>query len=167
MTVKNFKRIQYHLNMSAKLDKMIDRAKSLVKLRIIPNTSESKTLVNIPSENKQKKVTFRVSAFMTKNLEEIISQSDLSISIFVKTALYNYISFYKELSCEPFELEHWLDDAEINLTYSRYTITLDDTLSNEFNRLESVYRANGLRFNKSHFIRCAVVERLNGLMFEE
>lgn len=146
---------------------IISNFKRFFEPEVISNTSESETLANIPSESKQKKVTFRVSAFMAKNLEELISQSDLSISIFVKTALYNHISYYKEMGFEPFELGHWLDGVKLKLTYTRCTITLDDTLSNEFNRLESAYRANGLRFNKSHFIRCAVVDRLNGFMLEE
>lgn len=128
---------------------------------------ELQVVSNKLSKKGQRKVTFRVDAFIARNLEEIIFQSDLSISIFVKTALYDYISFYKELCCEPFEIGHWLDNIELDLSFTRYTITLDDTLSNELNRLESVYSANNLRFNKSHFIRCAVVDRLYNFLFEE
>lgn len=167
MANKNFKRILYHEYIRAKLDKMVAKTKSLLKLRVILNTPEPETPLNEASVNGQRKVTFRVNAFMAKNLEEIISQSDLSISIFVKTALYNHISTYKELKCEPFEIGHWLDNLELDLSYTRYTITLDDTLSNELNRLEAVYRANRLTFNKSHFIRCAVVDRLYNLISEE
>lgn len=158
MADKNFKHIPYHVYMSAKLDKMISNAKRIFGLKTLPNTS---------NENNQKKVTFRVDAFTATNLEKFISQNDSSISIFVKTALYNYISFYKELSCEPFEIGHWLDNQELDLSFARYTITLDDTLSNEFNRLESVYKENRLTFNKSHLIRCAVIDRLYNLMIED
>jgi len=145
---------------------LLSKLKNLISLRVISNTPEPETPLNEASVNGQRKVTFRVSAFMAKNLEEIVSQSNLSISIFVKTALYDYISFYKELSCEPFEIGHWLDNIELDLSFTRYTITLDDTLSNELNRLESVYIANNLRFNKSHFIRCAVVDRLHYILSE-
>jgi len=146
---------------------LLRKLRNLISLRVISNTPEPETPLNEASVNGQRKVTFRVSAFMAKNLEEIVSQSNLSISIFVKTALYNHISFYKELKLEPFQLKHWLDDTKSDLTFGRYTITLDDTLSNELNRLESVYSANNLRFNKSHFIRCAVVDRLHYILSEE
>lgn len=145
----------------------ISKIKNVIKLKVISNKSEPKILLYKSRMNKQKKVTFRVDSFTAKNLEGLISQSNLSISIFVKTALYNHISFYKELNFEPFEIGHWLDDAELKLTYTRFTITLDDTLSNEFNRLESVYKANGLTFNKSYFIRCAVINRLHNIILEE
>lgn len=120
----------------------------------------------LPVKQKQRKITFRVDSFTHKNFEGLMAKTNLNISIFVKSALYDYISSYKIMQAEPFALGHWLDDSRNNVSAGRYTITLDDTLSNELERLEAVYCANGLKFNKSHFIRCAVIDRLQNILLE-
>lgn len=144
---------------------IISKIKNLFEPEVITN-EPTEMILEADESTIRKKVTFRVDAFMSKNIEELISHTDLSISIFVKTALYDYISFYKELNSEPFQIGHWLDDTELDLSFAKYTITLDDTLSNELRRLESVYNTKSLIFNKSHFVRCAIINRLHNLMIE-
>lgn len=145
----------------------ITKIKNFIEQRVNSNTFVPQLPLNISSKKLQKKVTFRVDAFIARNIEAVISQTNISISIFVKTAIFEYISFYRKLGSEPFKICHWLDTVDLDLTSARFTITLDDTLSNEFRRLDAVYKANRLTFNKSHFIRCAVIDRLYNIMFED
>lgn len=139
---------------------MLNFISKIFKPTVIEKMVE-KEQVQIKSENaKQRKITFRVDSFTHKNIEGLVANTNLNVSVFVKSALYDYITSYKIFNLEPFEIGHWLDDSENPVSAGRYTITLDDTLSNELNRLETVYRENNLAFNKSHFIRCAVIDRL-------
>ena len=145
---------------------MLNFIAHIFKPTVVGNSVNKEQLQIVPDNRKQQKVTFRVDSFTYKNIEGLLKKTDLSISIIVKSALYDYISSYKIMQAEPFELGHWLDDSRNNVSAGRYTITLDDTLSNELERLEAVYCANGLKFNKSHFIRCAVIDRLQNILLE-
>ena len=146
---------------------MLNFIANIFKPTVVGNSVNKEQLQLVPESRKQQKVTFRVTSFMHKHLEGLITNTNLSISIIVKSALFDYISSYKIFGAEPFELGHWLDGEKLDLSAGRYTVTLDDTLANELNRLEAVYRANGLRFNKSHFIRCAVIDRVINLIMED
>lgn len=146
---------------------MLNFIAHIFKPTIVGNSVNKEQLQILPKNKKQQKVTFRVDSFMHKNIEGLIANTNLNISIIVKSALFDYMSSYKIFQAEPFELGHWLDGEKLDLSAGRYTITLDDTLSNELNRLEAVYRANGLRFNKSHFIRCAVIDRVINIILDD
>lgn len=151
---------------------MLNFISKIFKPTVVENAvlreQEEITQEQILSERpKQRKVTFRVDSFMQRNIEGLIANTNLSISIIVKSALYDYVTSYKILGSEPYEIGHWLDDSQNNVSAGRYTITLDDTLANELERLEAVYRAKGLRFNKSHFIRCAVIDRVINLILDD
>ena len=146
---------------------MLNFISKIFKPTVIENPVNKEQLQIVPKNRKQQKVTFRVDSFMHKNIEGLLERTDLSISIIVKSALYDYVTSYKILGSEPYELGHWLDGERLDLSAGRYTITLDDTLSSEFDRLEAVYRAVGLRFNRSHFIRCAVIDRVINLMLDD
>ena len=146
---------------------MLNFIAHIFKPTVVRNSVNKEQLQIVPDNRKQQKVTFRVTPFMHKNIEGLIANTNLSISIIVKSALFDYMTSYKIFQAEPFELGHWLDGEKLDLSAGRYTITLDDTLSNELNRLEAVYRANGLRFNKSHFIRCAVIDRVINIILDD
>ena len=146
---------------------MLNFIAHIFKTTVVKNSVNKEQLQIVPDNKKQQKVTFRVDSFMHKNIEGLIANTNLSISIIVKSALFDYMTSYKIFQAEPFELGHWLDGEKLDLSAGRYTITLDDTLSNELNRLEAVYRASGLRFNKSHFIRCAVIDRVINLLLDD
>lgn len=146
---------------------MLNFIAHIFKPTIVGNSVNKEQLQILPKNKKQQKVTFRVDSFMHKNIEGLIANTNLNISIIVKSALFDYMTSYKIFQAEPFELGHWLDGEKLDLSAGRYTITLDDTLSNELNRLEAVYRANGLRFNKSHFIRCAVIDRVINIILDD
>lgn len=146
---------------------MLNFISKIFKPTVIENPVNKEQLQIVPENRKQQKVTFRVTPFMHRHIEGLIANTNLSISIIVKSALFDYIAYYKVFGAEPFELGHWLDGMNLDLSAGRYTITLDDTLSNELNRLETVYRANGLRFNKSHYIRCAVIDRVINLVLDD
>ena len=146
---------------------MLNFIAHIFKPTIVGNSVNKEQLQILPKNKKQQKVTFRVDSFMHKNIEGLIANTNLNISIIVKSALFDYMTSYKIFQAEPFELGHWLDGEKLDLSAGRYTITLDDTLSNELNRLEAVYRANGLRYNKSHFIRCAVIDRVINIILDD
>ena len=146
---------------------MLNFIAHIFKPTVVGNSVNKEQLQILPKNKKQQKVTFRVTPFMHKHLEGLIANTNLSIRIIVKSALFDYMCSLKIFPSEPFELGHWLDGEKLDLSAGRYTITLDDTLSNELNRLEAVYRANGLRFNKSHFIRCAVIDRVINIILDD
>lgn len=139
---------------------------NLVKPVVNRNVAEFKQVPKNCIPTQKQKVTFRVDDFMFRNIVELIENTDLSISIFIKAALYDYISFYKEIGIEPFEMEHWLNNETLDLSAGRFTIVLDGTLFNEFDRLKRVYLGKGLQFNKSHFIRCAIINRLHNIILD-
>lgn len=105
-------------------------------------------------------ITFNVDDFMGKYIEWLVESQNLNRNSFFRAALNDFVNIYKELDLEPFELGHSYNEADVKLSPIKYTVTLSDDLEREFIRLRNIYRQNGLRFNMSHLVRCAVMDRI-------
>ena len=142
---------------------MIKLIKNFLKtrqLQVHKNTKESNFT--------KKSITFRVDELMFREVEGCLRNSNLNRQIIFKTALYNYMNSYKMLKREPFELGHWLDETNLDLsTNRRYSLLTSQTLLNEFNRLNRVYTSRGIPFSRSHFIRCALINYIENMINEE
>lgn len=68
----------------------------------------------------------------------------------------------KKLDLLPSQLEHWYDRHN-NFEYE-YDVVLDKELKEEFSRLKIAYKLQGIRFNKSHIVRCAVADRIANII---
>ncbi len=115
---------------------------------------------------KRPKITFLPDKFMEKELGNLVKTNHISRSGFIRSAIRDFISHYKELGIEPYELEYWYEDVKDNLV-KLYTFSLTDDIEQEFARLEQVYSDRRIKLNKSLLIRCAIADRILNIIQEE
>ena len=113
----------------------------------------------------QPKITFRVDSFIENEIEGLVEFQNINRNSFFRAALQDFIRAYNEVGQERFE-EHWYKKPMTRLT-RRYTVTLSGTLLQEIETISASYRRNNIRFNKSLFVRCAVVDRILNVILEE
>ena len=113
----------------------------------------------------QPKITFRVDSFIENEIEGLVNVQNINRNSFFRAALLDFTRSYNEVGQERFE-EHWYKKSMTRLT-RRYTVTLSGTLLQEIETISASYRRNNIRFNKSLFVRCAVVDRIWNIISEE
>ena len=113
----------------------------------------------------QPKITFRVDSFIENEIEGLVEFQNINRNSFFRAALQDFIRAYNEVGQERFE-EHWYKKPMTRLTM-RYTVTLSGTLLQKIETISASYRRNNIRFNKSLFVRCAVVDRILNVILEE
>ncbi len=108
------------------------------------------------------KISFKVDKFIHKELQWYKQNYNTYYSSFIKLALKDFLKRCKKLDLAPFQLEHWYNRHN-NFEYE-YDVVLDKELKEEFSRLKRVYKIQGIRFNKSHIVRCAVADRIANII---
>ena len=120
--------------------------------RILNPQSQQQVLHHPP------KITFRVDSFIEKEIEGLVKVQNINRNSFFRAALLDFTRYYSEVGQERFE-EHWYKKPMTRLS-KRYTVTLSSILLQEIETISASYRRNNIRFNKSLFVRCAVVDRI-------
>lgn len=116
--------------------------------------------------NRQQIVLFMANSFMEREVERLRIDRNINRSSFFREALRDLIARYRHLGIEPFEIDNIYNDTEH--TYARrYSFVIDSELEEEFTRLKNLYREHDIFFNRSHFIRWAVFERLGHFLLDE
>lgn len=132
---------------------------NLFPLRIPRNTREE-------MESRQTTISFLADEFMEREIEQLHNERNINRSSFLRDSLTDLIARYRSLGVEPFEIDNIYNDTEH--TYARsYSFVIDSELKEEFTRLKNLYREHDIFFNRSHFIRWAVFERLCHFLLDE
>ena len=129
-------------------------------LNRILNPQSQQQVLHHPS-----KITFRFDSFIENEIEGLVNVQNINRNSFFRAALLDFTRSYNEVGQERFE-EHWYKKPMTRLT-RRYTVTLSGTLLQEIETISASYRRNNIRFNKSLFVRCAVVDRILNVILEE
>lgn len=116
--------------------------------------------------NRQQMVSFLADEFMEREIEQLHNERNINRSSFLRDSLIDLIARYRSLGVAPFEIDNIYNDTEH--TYARrYSFVIDSELEEEFTRLKNLYREHDIFFNRSHFIRWAVFERLGHFLLDE
>ncbi|CDC18126.1 unknown [Clostridium sp. CAG:306] len=136
----------------------------------LKNVFSTNKIIENPLKNFQQKafnecaskISFKVDKFIHKELQWYMENYNTSYSSFIQLALKDFLKKCKELDLAPFQLEHWYN-CQNNFEHE-YDVVLDKELKEEFLRLKNIYKQQGIRFNKSHIVRCAVADRIANII---
>ena len=122
-------------------------------INLIPcNTRENRA-------SRQTTISFLADEFMEREIEHLHNERNINRSSFLRDSLTDLIARYRSLGVEPFKIDDIYNDTEHTYT-KKYCFVIDSKLEEEFTRLENLYREHDIFFNRSHFIRWTVFERL-------
>ena len=132
----------------------------------LKNVFSTNKIIENPLKNFQQKafnecaskISFKVDKFIHKELQWYMENYNTSYSSFIQLALKDFLKKCKELDLAPFQLEHWYNCQKAVI------MGFIKELKEEFLRLKNIYKQQGIRFNKSHIVRCAVADRIANII---